>query len=275
MRFVKSVQWLSERLHDDHVRIADCRFALADPLAGRREYEHSHIPGAVYFDLESDLSGPVQKHGGRHPLPNAAQFKSKLEAAGIDQNKTVVVYDNGDGAFAARFWWMLTFLGHQHVYVLDGGYQCWIKEGYPVNDRILKYEKSNFDLRVNEQMLATYEEVKQAVENGNQILIDSRASSRYLGLEEPIDREPGHIPGAINKVWTDSLELGKWKSRGEQKQRFQDLQTDDEIIVYCGSGVTATPNILALLEAGFANVKLYAGSYSDWVSYPDNKVDKG
>ena len=253
----------------------DCRYELSNPSSGKIAYENGHIPGAVFFDLGNDLSGPVMKHGGRHPLPDVNLFKRKLEQAGISLETTVVAYDSGEGSFAARFWWMLAYLGHTNVYVLDGGFSEWKEAELPITTIVPTFEEAQFELEVQEDMLATYEEVKARTMDGQAALIDSRARSRYLGLEEPLDARPGRIPGAKNKEWTAGFENGKWKSKLEQLERFNDIGKTENIIVYCGSGVTATPNILALLEAGYTNVKLYGGSYSDWVSYPENRVETG
>ncbi|WP_325167408.1 sulfurtransferase [Lederbergia citri] len=271
MRFIKSVSSLHDQLQDENVRIIDCRFALADPAHGKSAYVQAHIPGAVFFNLEKDLSSPVLEHGGRHPLPAVDEFTEKLRKAGITQEKTVIAYDDGEGAFAGRFWWLLSYLGHEDVYILNGGYKAWKEAGYELTDEIPTYSYANFVPSIKEEMLASYEQVK----NRKGILIDSRARERYLGLVEPLDKRAGHIPGAINLVWTDGFDNGFWKDVETQKERFSYLDETEEIIVYCGSGVTATPNILALKACGFKNVKLYAGSYSDWVSYDENPVETG
>lgn len=270
-------EWLYERLGNKNTRVADCRFKLGDPEEGRILYERSHIPGAVYFDLEKDLSGPVEEHGGRHPLPALSRFKERLQNAGITNETTIVVYDGKEGAFASRMWWLLKYVGHEKVFILNGGFEAWEKSGYFTEDSIPHYQQTNYNIHENKDMLATYEEVKDIAlkGTGSAVLIDSRESRRYLGIEEPIDRVPGHIPTAINKPWMEGFENGFYKPRVGQEKRFEDMDIDQPIIVYCGSGVTATPNYIALKEAGFKNVRLYAGSYSDWVSYHENPVSKG
>ncbi|MBW8349033.1 sulfurtransferase [Bacillus sp. IITD106] len=271
VRFIKSVSSLHDQLKDENVKVVDCRFALTDPAYGKSAYDEDHIPGAVFFDLDKDLSSPVLEHGGRHPLPVVDELTGKLSKAGITQESTVIAYDDGEGAFAGRFWWLLSYLGHEDVYILDGGYKAWKEAENEITDEIPAYEYAEFIPFIKDEMLASYEQVK----NHKGILIDSRASERYLGLVEPLDKRAGHIPGAINFVWTDGFDNGFWKDEEEQKERFSNLNKTDEIIVYCGSGVTATPNILALKACGFKNVKLYAGSYSDWVSYDENPVETG
>ena len=277
MEYVVNQEWLLEQLANKDVKIVDCRFSLSKPDEGERLYKESHILGAYYFDLEKQLSAPVSKHGGRHPLPDIEKFRHEIEQAGIDNTKTVVAYDGGEGAFASRFWWLLTYIGHDKVYVLNGGFKGWVEAGYPTTKEVPKPESAQYKVSIRKEMLATYEEIKEIVANKKKspILIDSREKARYLGKEEPIDKIPGHIPGAINKFWAEGLENGFFKGSEEQKKRFAELDQKEPIIVYCGSGVTATPNYIALKMAGYQNVKLYAGSYSDWVSYSDNPVEKG
>ena len=277
MEYVVNQEWLLEQLANKDVKIVDCRFSLSKPDEGERLYKAGHIPGANFFDLEKQLSAPVSKHGGRHPLPDIEKFRREIEKAGIENTKTVVAYDGGEGAFASRFWWLLTYIGHDKVYVLNGGFKGWVEAGYPTTKEVPKPEPANFKVSIRKEMLATYEEIKEIVANKKKspILIDSREKARYLGKEEPIDKIPGHIPGAIHKFWAEGLENGFFKGSEEQKKRFAELDQKEPIIVYCGSGVTATPNYIALKIAGYQNVKLYAGSYSDWVSYSDNPVEKG
>lgn len=268
-------EWLLKNLYDQNVRIVDCSFSLADPKKGRQEYEHNHIPGACYFDLDKDLSGEVSEHGGRHPLPDLKEFIHKLELAGIDKNTTVVSYDQGEGAFAARFWWLLQYLGHEKVFVLDGGFKGWKEGNFPVTSEVPAFKKTAFQSDIKYSLIANMEEVKAAAEEqkANVVLIDSREEKRYLGLEEPIDKKAGRIPGALNKPWFEGLNAGYYKPPEIQKQRFSGIHPDNEIIVYCGSGVTAAPNFIALKAAGYEKVKLYLGSFSDWISYQENKIE--
>lgn len=277
MKNIVSMKWLLARLYEPDLVIADCRFQLGNPDAGRQAYEESYIPGAVYFDLEKDLSGPVGEHGGRHPLPDMDELAEKLSKAGIDETVRVVAYDDQGGAMASRFWWLLRYMGHEKVYVMDQGFAAWKEAGFPVTGakppiRVPK----KFVPRVQEGMLAGVEDVRRAVREGTDVLIDSREGPRYRGEVEPLDKVAGHIPTAKNRFWKDAIGAGgAWKSAEEQRSRFADLKPDDRIIVYCGSGVTACPNVLALEEAGFANVRLYAGSWSDWISYPEDPIATG
>lgn len=275
MKHIVSSDWLQLHLNDRNIRIADCRFSLSDPAKGYAAYLKDHLPGAVYFDLEKDLSSPVGIHGGRHPLPDFAELAGKLETAGFHNDDIVVAYDDGDGAFAARLWWLLSYMGHEKVYVLDGGMHNWKAKGLPVTSSIPDNKKGRYTVSLQEEWIAGIEEVKALVHDKGtgRILVDSREEKRYQGLEEPIDKKAGHIPGAINKPWFEGLEAGFYKSAEEQQQRFADIDPAKEVIVYCGSGVTATPNFLALKEAGYEHVKLYAGSFSDWISYNENKIE--
>ncbi|TDQ42864.1 sulfurtransferase [Aureibacillus halotolerans] len=279
MAYVVDVAWLYGKLHDpaENVVVVDCRFSLQDSTYGRNAYLEGHIPGAVYADLDKDLSSPKQIHGGRHPLPPEEQLATLFGRWGIDSTKTVVAYDAQGGAMASRFWWLLHYLGHPEVYVLDGGYQAWVEEDFETTTQVTTPEKRTFTPQPRTDELVSMIEVKNRLTEERTLLVDSRESNRYLGIEEPIDPVAGHIPGAINLFWKDVLNDGteQWKSADDLITHFANLPAHEEIIVYCGSGVSACPNILALKEAGFDNVKLYAGSWSDWISYSENPVATG
>lgn len=270
-------EWLLEHLDDKNIRIADCRYNLGVPEEGYDSYVRAHIPGAVYFHLSKDLSGPIASHGGRHPLPAIEDLEETFSLAGISEETTVIAYDGGEGSYAARLWWMLHYLGHEKVYILNGGYNAWKDAGYQTNERIPTYKRAEFKVRLNNEVFASQEEVRIAVKAKNEetVIIDSRENKRYLGIEEPIDKKCGHIPGAINKFWMEGFKDGRIKSIEEQERRFKEIDKNKQVIVYCGSGVTATPNFIALKMAGYNNVKLYAGSFSDWISYAENEVETG
>lgn len=275
MKYIRSIDWLSEHLHDPDICIVDCRFQLADAAAGERDYREAHIPGAFYAHLDRDLSGEKAIHGGRHPLPDPEAFRRVVEAYGITEATTVIAYDNGDAMFAGRFWWLLSYLGHKRVYLLDGGFSEWKLRGLPLSNEIPAPKNGRFPVDIQPDWTASLEDVKKAVlEKDGTVLIDSRAPERYAGKVEPLDRVPGHIPGAVNYFFQEGLRGSFWKSSEEQKERFKQLDPNRPMIVYCGSGVSATPNIIALKQAGFRNVRLYAGSYSDWSSYEELPVEK-
>lgn len=273
LQLVKEPEWLFNHLNHTNVCVIDCQFSLSNVQQGKENYRELHIPGAYFMDVARDLSGRVSKHGGRHPLPERKEFIEKMKAAGINEHSIVIAYDGGEGAFAGRFLWLAQYYGYEHVYVLNGGLKAWLVQGYPVTSDIPEPVPSEYIPPENKNLLATYLEVKEWTENDQHgYLIDSRESERFKGKHEPIDHKAGHIPGAINMVWTENFKDGKYLSEAEMEKRFEHLQKDEPIIVYCGSGITATPNFIALKEAGFTNVKLYAGSFSDWISYPESKI---
>ncbi len=276
MKNIVSLQELFDSLEKPDVVVVDCRFVMGQPNAGREQYEASHIPGAVYLDLEQDLSGPVDEHGGRHPLPDIVDLTMALSRVGISNDSRVIAYDDQGGAMASRLWWLLNYLGHKEAAVLDEGFTAWVKAGYSVTSEVEAVQPAKFLAVVEHSILMEMDELRERLEDESLTLIDSREAPRYRGEVEPLDRVAGHIPGAINRFWKDGLtEDGSWKDAEAQAERFADLDKDGEIVVYCGSGVTATPNVIALQEAGFTKVRLYAGSWSDWISYEGNPVATG
>ncbi|SMF76007.1 thiosulfate/3-mercaptopyruvate sulfurtransferase [Paenibacillus uliginis N3/975] len=276
MKYIVSMKWLLARMFEPDLVIVDCRFTLGQPETGRQGYKEGHIPRAVYLDLDKDLSSPLSSHGGRHPLPDMNVFAGKLGHAGIDKEKRVVIYDDQSGMVASRLWWMLKYTGHQNVYIMDQGFSAWKNASYPVTAETPVVIPVRYEPEIQQTMLVDVEDVIQAINNGSAYLIDSREQRRYEGVEEPIDPVAGHIPGAVNYFWKELLnEQGRWISIEEILQRFHDVPKDKDVIVYCGSGVSACPNVLALEEAGFTNVKLYGGSWSDWISYEDNPIATG
>lgn len=267
------VQWLARRLGDPSVVIADCRFELANPGAGRAAYDQGHIPGAVYLDLERDLSGPKRAHGGRHPLPDREEFCRKLGVLGIDETLTVVAYDVPQAPVAPRLWWMLRYLGCDRVRVLDGGWPAWIAAAQPVSRDVPSRAARRFVARPRPELVVDIQDVRRASAEGGACLVDSRAPERYRGEVEPLDPVAGHIPGALNLPWTETLDpAGRLKPRTALAERFGGLGPAAGIVVYCGSGVSACANLLAMDEAGLTGARLYPGSWSDWCSYPDNPV---
>ncbi|MDQ0114590.1 sulfurtransferase [Paenibacillus harenae] len=276
MNNIVSSKWLLARMYEPDIVIVDCRFLMGKPDAGRELYEASHIPGAVYLDLEKDLSAPVEEHGGRHPLPDNFELTVTLSRVGIGNESRVVAYDDQGGAMASRLWWLLKYLGHEQVFVMDEGFTAWFNAGFPVSSEQKVLIPAKFLATVQHAMLVEMDEVKELLGDERVTLIDSREAPRYRGEVEPLDKAAGHIPGAINRFWKDGLtEAGIWKDTAAQAERFADLDRDRDLIVYCGSGVTATPNVIALQEAGFSKVRLYAGSWSDWISYEGNPVAVG
>jgi thiosulfate/3-mercaptopyruvate sulfurtransferase len=272
-----SVAWLLEHL--DTVKIVDVRFALGKPEFGLEAYQAGHLPGAMFLDLEGDLSSPVRddRVGGRHPLPAPDKLAEKLSSLGIGDSSLVVFYDDpssGQGFYAAHGWWLLRWLGHDNVAVLDGGLPAWLEAGGKLETASPLPSNATFTPRVRPEMVVSAAQV--AARGSSAALLDSRADPRYRGEVEPLDWKAGHIPGAINMDWSDGLDsTGKFKTALEQQERFTKLENSEEVLVYCGSGVSAGVNMLALELAGVKNTKLYAGSWSDWVSDSSNPVAIG
>lgn len=266
---------LIKRLGQAELRIVDTRFSLTDASAGQKAYYEGHIPGAIFFDLDKDLAQAASKHGGRHPLPDMRDFAKKLAKNGISHNHQVVVYDDASGMYAGRLWFMLRYVGHERVEVLDGGLAAYLAAGGRLESELPTYPEAVFEVNLQEDKVVSMDYVMRNLENPDVLLIDARDPKRYRGELEPIDAKAGHIPGAMNLPFTDNLQAGKYKSPEDLRERFKDLEDAEEIIVYCGSGVSANHNLIALEEAGIKNVKLYAGSWSDWISYDDNPIATG
>ena len=264
-----SCQWLAENLGNTEVVVIDSRFQLNSPSWGYEQYCNSHIPGAYYLDLDKDLSSPVKLHGGRHPLPNLDQFATKLASMGIIHSETLVVaYDDSRLAFAARLWWLLRYLGHDRVVVLDGGWNDWQQGNYPTTQDISSPQQGSFTPQPQTDWIVDIETVKIRKDLPEVILVDSRDSDRYQGKREPIDPIAGSIPGALNSPWKQvTNDRGYLIPLPEQAKLWSSYRPKKEIIVYCGSGVTACVNLLSLQLAGIDNAKLYPGGWSDWCSY--------
>lgn len=268
-----TVEWLAAHLHDPDLAILDCRYAsLGDPNAGRVAHAEGHIPGAVYFHLDEDLSGPVSEHGGRHPLPDPGVIARKLGAAGVGEGVKVVAYD-WTGEHAARCWWVLRWLGHDDVAVLDGGYEAWVRAGHPLEAALPRPQPRAFTPRPRWDMVVSVREV--ASRPADVVVVDARSPERFAGQPHPLDAKQGHIPGAVNRFWQDALRPdGTYRPASEQAARFAGLPPADRVIHQCGSGVTACVNALAMELAGMRGARLYVGSWSDWCTYPDNPIEK-
>ncbi|MBW4461427.1 MAG: sulfurtransferase [Nodosilinea sp. WJT8-NPBG4] len=269
-RNLVTADWLAQHLDDPKVVVADCRFALADAEQGQQQYAAGHIPDAWYLHLNRDLSSSVQRHGGRHPLPDRDTFSQRLTTMGVESNgpepTLVVAYDDSRFAFASRLWWLLRYLGHDNVAVLDGGWSGWVQGDYPTSTEIPAPRSGNFVPALRQDWIVDWETVRDRPEGT--VLLDSRSPDRYRGEVEPIDPVAGSIPGAVNYFWQDvSAENGHMKPADELNQNWAGLNDAEEVIVYCGSGVTACVNLLARTVAGRPMAKLYPGGWSDWCSY--------
>lgn len=274
MKNLVSPTWLKESMLKDSVLIFDVRYKLGDEIYGREEYDKGHIPGAIFIEMEDLLTGEIKDHGGRHPLPNMEIFRRKINELGVDDNIDVVVYDDGEIAMAGRLWFMLRYLGKENVYVLNGGIKEWIALGNKVDIEVSQpKQRGALTANYNNEMIADVDEVKKAINDNSVAIVDSRTSERYRGEIEPIDRIPGHIPTALNYPWPELVEEDKKWTRESLQKHYKDLIKFDQIFVHCGSGITGTVNMIFLEEAGL-RPKLYAGGYSDWISYDDNEIDK-
>jgi len=260
--------------------IVDCRFDLADAGAGRRAYEEAHIPGAVYADLDRDLAAPIGPATGRHPLPDPDILATTFGRLGIGRGTRVVVYDAANGGIAARCWWLLRWLGHAEVRLLDGGFSAWRAAGLPVESGIARNPLRSFAPNPRNDWILTTTELAAAVDGGEvRDLFDARDRTRYRGESEPIDPVAGHVPGARNLPFTDFLGPdGRWRdaeSRRELWQRALPAGAGPGFGVMCGSGVTACHLVLSALEAGLPAPRLYVGSWSEWIRDPARPVALG
>ncbi|WP_323613841.1 sulfurtransferase [Pseudomonas putida] len=274
-------QQLAERLGSPKLVILDCRFALEDVDYGQRSYAEGHIAGAHFADLERDLSGPVSKgKTGRHPLPDPQRLVERLREWGLDNDSEVVLYDDGPGAFAARAWWLLAWLGKRTgVAILDGGLKAWHTAGQPLSlDAPARYE-GTFNGEPDTKLLIDAEHLATELASPKLTLIDARALPRFRGDVEPIDPVAGHIPGAQCAAFTDNLgEDGRFLAPEQLRQRFAEKlagRSPEHLVAYCGSGVTACHNLFALALAGYPLGRLYAGSWSEWINDPAHQVAMG
>jgi len=271
----------SHELHshftDPNWRIIDSHFELDSPDAGWKAYQKSHIPGAIYAHLENDLSSEViPGKTGRHPLPKVENLTRLFSSWGIDEKVQVVVYDNSGGGIAARLWWLLKWLGHNNVALLDGGLDSWSRSGYPIDNKIPQITPREFHPQPNPEMVVSSRDLEN-ISKSKLTLVDSRGPERYRGEYEPIDKVAGHIPDAINAFYMENLDSHQiFNSQENLKARFTSLlgqKTAKDVVFYCGSGVTATHNILAMYHAGLGLAKLYPGSWSEWIADPNRPIE--
>jgi thiosulfate/3-mercaptopyruvate sulfurtransferase len=276
-----SPQALEQRRSQPGLVILDCRFALEDPDYGQRSYAEGHIAGASFADLERDLSGPVTKGvTGRHPLPEPEALIARLKTWGLDNDSDVVLYDDGPGAYAARAWWLLAWLGKRDgVYILDGGLKAWHAAGLPLSLDPPQNSLGTFTGAPDASLLINAQALQQRLGESAMTLLDARALPRFKGEIEPIDPVAGHIPGAQCAAFTDNLGAdGRFLPADQLKQRFAEKlgeRSPTELVAYCGSGVTACHNLFALCLAGYPLGRLYAGSWSEWINDPQRGVAKG
>ncbi len=264
---------LHAHLSDAGWVIVDCRFSLADTAAGRRAYLAGHVPGAIYAHLDEDLSGPPVTDNGRHPLPTPESLCERFGCMGINASTQVVVYDDGGGMIASRLWWMLRYMGHDAVALLDGGWAAWTEAGLPVVAGEQQNAPRRFVGAPRREWLVTLAEVPDVP-----LLLDSRDEARYRGELEPIDAQAGHIPGAINYPFARNWqENGRFLPPQQLRAQLTVVLGDrpTEATFYCGSGVSACVNLLAMAHAGLGNGRLYVGSWSEWSRTPGLPIATG
>jgi thiosulfate/3-mercaptopyruvate sulfurtransferase len=276
-----SVQELYASLGDPNLVILDCRFTLGDGGRGYQDYLRGHIPGAIYAHLDDDLCGSIVPGvTGRHPLPSVDRMAEKFSGWGIDAQVQVVVYDDWPEVglpVAARLWWMLRYSGHKKVAVLDGGWGKWLSQSYPVQTAVESRPERVFSPNIQPQLLASTDQVDRFRRSQGFCVVDSRSADRYRGENETIDPVAGHIPGAISLPFAGTLSSsGTFHSRDDLRMIYQSglgKIPAEQVVFYCGSGVTAAVNVLAMAHAGLGDARLYAGSWSEWITDPSRPID--
>ncbi len=277
---VIGIEALRSRLEDPDWVVADCRFDLADPGAGERAYLEAHVAGAIHAHLDRDLSGSIRPGvTGRHPLPEVDRLAETLGSWGIDARVQVVAYDDRGGAFAARLWWLLRWLGHDAVAVLDGGWPAWLEAGAPVRSGRERRPPRRFTPRPRPEMVVSAEEAAAIAADPAGRLLDARGADRYRGENETIDPVAGHIPGARSAPFADNLDPeGRFRAPDELRRHYDTLLEGippRQVAAYCGSGVTGAHDLLAMAHAGLDGARLFAGSWSEWITDPARPVATG
>jgi thiosulfate/3-mercaptopyruvate sulfurtransferase len=264
-----SVEELAARLNDPAFVVFDCRHELTDPGFGERVYAESHLPGARFAHVDRDLSAPPNGRNGRHPLPDVATFVRWLESMGVSNDSRVVGYDSAGGGYAARLWWMLRWLGHERVAVLDGGWNAWLEAGLPTTQAVPRPSRARFVAKP-QPLAVDADYVLRHLNTPDVLVIDARSNDRYHGKNETIDPVAGHIPGARNRFFKDNLDAnGRFRAPEALRQDFLHTIGDtpvDRVVHQCGSGISACHNLLAMEIAGLKGSRLYPGSWSEWIA---------
>ena len=268
-------KWLD---HEDDFLLFDCRFDLTDSEAGYQSYLKGHIPTAIYVNVDRDLAGKKNGKNGRHPLPSIEQWQKTYAELGITPNKKIVIYDNQGSIYAARLWWMLHSVGHSDLFLLNGGYQAWVRANYESEIREhLRVAVPETKLQ-NYQNVVLVDAVEENIKTSKFTILDARANDRFQGKNETLDPVGGHIPGAINRCFKDNLEAnGEFKNIHALKQEYAALLNEtpsEKIIHQCGSGITACHNLFAMELVGLKGSSIYVGSWSEWCSDPSRPIEK-
>lgn len=271
----KLKEWLDNA---DDFLLFDCRFDLTNSEAGHQSYLTGHIPSAIYVDTDKDLASEKNGKNGRHPLPSIEQWQKTYAELGITPNKKIVIYDNQGAIFAARLWWMLYAVGHQKIFLLNGGYPAWVRANYGTETREnIRVATPETKLQ-NYQNLVLVDVVEENIKTSQFTILDARANDRFHGNNETLDPVGGHIPGAINRCFKDNLETnGEFKNVNTLRQEYADLlgkASSETIIHQCGSGITACHNLFVMELVGLKGSSIYAGSWSEWCSDPSRPVEK-
>ncbi|MDW3096159.1 MAG: sulfurtransferase [Gammaproteobacteria bacterium] len=272
-----SADELKSIIDQDNVRVFDCRFSLKDPQGGLKSYQSGHLPSAQFADMDTQLSSAMTETSGRHPLPDAGVFQAQLKAWGINNDTQVIAYDDISGAFAARLWWMMRWMGHDKVAVLDGGMQQWTQQGLPLSKDDVEFPEGGFSGSAKMDWLVDIQTVITKLAANKVTLIDARAADRFTGKDKNTDPVPGHVPGANNLPFAGNLtKEGLFETPDIINQRFANIIQDQpltNVVNMCGSGVTACHNLLALAVAGAPPTKIFIGSWSQWIRDPSRPVD--
>lgn len=268
---------LAQHIDDPHWIVFDCSHDLMKPTFGRESYAKGHLPGAIFLSSDDDLAAPKNGKNGRHPLPTPDAFAARLAGLGFDGTQQVVAYDGQGGMPSSRLWWMLRWLGHDAVALLDGGIAAWTAAGHPLSQDVPKRPIARFAPNIRPSLVdAGF--VQNQLGRNDVMLLDARAADRYRGENEVIDPVAGHIPGARNRFWGLNLQDGKFKAPEALRAEFQALlgtHRPEQIVHSCGSGVSACHNLLAMEIAGLGGGRLYGGSWSEWIADPTRPIATG
>jgi thiosulfate/3-mercaptopyruvate sulfurtransferase len=274
-----SVEDLNNNLSNNDWFLFDCRFLLKDPEGGLKKFEQGHIPGAQFADMDKDLASTMTATSGRHPLPDPSELTDKLQSSGISNSSQIICYDDMSGAFAARMWWLLKWLGHNDVAVLDGGIDKWIESNLPLETDVRKRTRGSFSGQADSNMWVDVNFVNQQLAENRINLLDARSGERFSAKDAKTDPVAGHVPGAMSFPFAGNLsKQGMFLSVDELRKRFEDTFSDSqnkEVINMCGSGVTACHNLLAMSVAGLPMTRLFVGSWSEWTKDKSRPVATG